>query len=44
MPVDAILMTWFTGWGIMSMLAIIAMFGLAEIDNQRDRSVPMQWC
>lgn len=44
MPVDAILMTWITGWGIMSMLAIIAMFGLAEIDNQRDRSVPMQWC
>ena len=43
-PVDAILMTWITGWGIMSMLAIIALFGLAEIDNQRDRSVPMQWC
>ena len=43
-PVDAILMTWITGWGIMSMLSIIALFGLSEIDNQRDRSVPMQWC
>ena len=41
---DAILMTWITGWGIMGMLAVLAMFALAPIDNQRDRSVPMQWC
>ena len=41
---DAIMMTWITGWGIMGMIAILAMFALAPIEIQRDRSVPMQWC
>jgi hypothetical protein len=40
----AILMTWITGWGVMGMLTSLAMIALAPIENQQDRSIPMQWC